>query len=285
MVFHNHGLAYARCGQPFSTLIETVNPMSLCDIAVLCCDTCIRNRQYDGGLEVLRHCTYGIDESNPSLSVKENALCNSVSGNLMDGLMLNDKLEEASEVFFNTSVVIDIPKQIDLVEKLITRASSKNCYSIVEKFESFIKENNSLSCRNLYSSFITAMTKFKSHVKAEEMFTRGMSLGLYEKTYDVLNPLLLQAPTDLNKIELTMLIEFHLKQLRVDPYYELFCRTVQSSQSSGECNLRILIIPHKREKGVDFAKSVSRTMDELVDVVSHNVVPGLEVISREDQVI
>ena len=40
-----------------------------------------------------------------------------------------------------------------------------------------------------------------------------MSLGLYDKTYDVLNALLLQATPDLNKIELTMLIEFHSRKL------------------------------------------------------------------------
>lgn len=282
MVFHNHGVAYARCGQPISTLVETTDQLSLCDITVLCCDTCIRNIQYDGALEVLRHCSYGIDENSPKLTSKEMNLRNTTVSTLIDKFLMSEKVEEASEVFFNVNKTLDTLKTMGFVDRLIMSALNNDLLTIIEKVEEYVKNISTSAGKIVYSTYITVMTKCKNHVKAEEMFLHGLALGIYEKTYDVLNPLLLHVPTDYTKIELTMIIEFHLKKLRVDPYYEMFRKTVEGN--GNECNLRILLVPHKSEKGADFANNVNRTMEKIVEVVSHNIVPELEVISRENQV-
>ena len=50
-------------------------------------------------------------------------------------------------------------------------------------------------------------------LQAEELFNYGLLKGVYNETYDVINPLLMQLSTDLNKRELTMSIEHHLKKV------------------------------------------------------------------------
>ena len=72
------------------------------------------------------------------------------------------------------------------------------------------------------------------------------------------------------------LVYFFMFQLRVDPYYELFCNQVQRSDSAG-CDLRMQIVPAEGESSLDFDVNLKIAMTTLVSVLSKNIAPSLEV--------
>ena len=102
---HANSLSYAKCGQPFSTTTETRTLMSMSDIAALASDVCIKDRNFDGALDVLSHCEFGVDPEKPDISARERDSLKRVTLSLVDGFLSEERPEQATEVFFQVRTI------------------------------------------------------------------------------------------------------------------------------------------------------------------------------------
>lgn len=277
---HEHLISYSHSGGQFGTMMETNEDMSVCSIANLCSDVCIRNNKIDSGYHVLKHCQYGVPESG-ELDENELSERNNRAGRLIEGLLQIRMAIEAWDTFLNVHATMSIPVKTKLINEVCTSFCELN---LPEEALKVSNEMNKLQLdvhRRTVKAYVNCLALNDHNPEALEMFRKGIAIKAYGHTYDKDRPYQILLSTDLSRVEIRLLVEQHFKDLRMDPAYEeLLAKSIDMMDSFSP--FEFTVVPSHDQDLVEFKASKERTYQDLI-AFANELTPPLEIIEKSEQ--
>lgn len=279
--FHTYSIRYGNAGVGFGTQLETKDNISHCEIADLCCRTCIHGKNPTLLLVVFSHCSHCINFQD--LSGVDKGLYLKLAIDVITFLN-KEAPEKAVCVLVKTHDIYEPETFKHLLnktlEKLLT-LKSNNLQELVGQ----IKELHEISKdkKALFPDTIKRLVNFYSRINqmenARKYFEEGRLINVYLETFFDSQPYLSEIKTGLKWGEMYLIIESHMVRLMKHPMYGS-----ASQVPTLPTPLELVVAPGTDVDGEQYRQILDTTMREIGRVLAKEFSPPIQVLASNVQV-
>ena len=279
--FHTYSIRYGNAGVGFGTQLETKDNISHCEIADLCCRTCIHGKNPTLLLVVFSHCSHCINFQD--LSGVDKGIYLKLAIDVITFLN-KEAPEKAVCVLVKTHDIYEPETFKHLLnktlEKLLT-LKSNNLQELVGQ----IKELHEISKdkKALFPDTIKRLVNFYSRINqmenARKYFEEGRLINVYLETFFDSQPYLSEIKTGLKWGEMYLIIESHMVRLMKHPMYGS-----ASQVPTLPTPLELVVAPGTDVDGEQYRQILDTTMREIGRVLAKEFSPPIQVLASNVQV-
>ena len=278
--FHSCSIRYANAGEGFGIQLETKDNLSYCEIADLCCRTCIAGKKSTLLLVAFSHCSHCVDYHELSAISKGIFLKLAIE---MITFLNKETPCKAVDVLVKTHEIYEPETFKHLLNKTIDHlvisktVDPKDIAVRIQDIHEISKDRKAL-----FPDTIRKLVNFYSRnnqiENARKFFDEGRKIDIYLETFFESQPYMAEIKTGLKWGEIYLVIESHMVRLLRHPTYGVGSKPILPSP------LELVVAPGTDIEGDQFRQILVDTMREIGRVLAKEFSPPIQVLATSVQV-
>ena len=280
--FHTYSIRYANAGEGFGTQLETKDNLSFCEIADLCCRTCISGKKPTLLLVVFSHCSHCINFE--ELTGVDKGIYLKLAIDIIT-LLNKETPGKAVGVLVKTHEIYEPETFKHLLNKTLEHLlNSKSSNPKVLAGQINELDEISKDKKALFPDTIRRLVNFYSRNNlmedARRYFDEGRKINIYQETFFNSQPYLSEIKTGMKWGEMYLIIESHMVRLMKHPLHGS-ANPVPTLPSP----LELVVAPGTDVDGDQYLHILDGTMREIGRVLAKEFSPPIQVLATSVQVM